>query len=47
MTTRGMKTINPPGLMNTDSQSAPVLDMLGRTTGGQKNVENVERKSVA
>ena len=45
-----MNIINPAGLMNTDIQSAPVFDMLGRFSGGsggQKNVENAERKSVA
>ena len=47
MTIRGMNIINPAGLMNTDNQSAPLFDMLGRLSGGQKNVENVERKSVA
>ena len=47
MTIRGMNIINPAGLMNTDNQSAPLFDMLGRLSGGQKNVENVGRKSVA
>ena len=47
MTVRGMNIINPAGLMNTDNQSAPLFAMLGRFSGGQKNVENVGRKSVA
>ena len=42
-----MNIINPTGLMNTDNQSAPLFAMLGRFSGGQKNVENVGRKSVA
>ena len=41
MRTRGMNIINPARLLNTDIQSAPVFDMLGRFSGGQKNVENL------